>query len=136
MTQPATDYGTTLSCFPDIDPTGRLITGLQVLSEALARRITTPRGRLLDDPNYGYDITSEVDDDVSPADVAEIAANMDAEFEKDERVVASVTTAVFNPVTGILKTSTQITTGAGPFQLDLAVGAVTVAILNIGPSSS
>jgi phage baseplate assembly protein W len=134
MTQP--DFGTSVSCVFDLEATGQLITGYQVLSEALARRITTPRGRLLDDPNYGYDITGEVDDDVSAADVAEIAANMDAELEKDERVISSVTTATFVATTGILTTSTQILSGEGPFTLDLAVSAVTVQILNIGPSSS
>src|SRR5216683_1669776 len=94
MTQPVVlpDFGTTLSCAFDLDPMGATVSGLQALSEALIRRITTPRGRLLTDPNYGYDISGELEDDVTTQQVGAIGSNVDQEFLKDQRVFASSTT--------------------------------------------
>lgn len=130
MTQPVPlpDYGTTLSCVTDLDAMGRTVSGLTALAEALVRRITTPRGRLLTDPNYGYDIQGELNDDVTPAQAAQIGSNIDQEFLKDQRVFSSVTTTTLQE-DGTLDTSTVVQTGSGPFTLVLSVSQVTVSIL-------
>jgi hypothetical protein len=132
-----TDYGTAISCVSDVDLSGRLVTGRAVLSQALARRVQTPRfpaqGSLIDDKNYGYWVAGELGDDLTPGDIAVIASNIDAEFRKDERVVDSSTTATvgLDPVSGVqtLTTVSTITDGAGPFPLVLAISAVTTTIL-------
>jgi hypothetical protein len=129
MTSPA-NFGSDLSGSFDPDPMGQQVTGRLLLSQALVRRITTPRGRLLDDPSYGYDVSGELGDDVAPNVAGRIAANIDAEFTKDERVVSSSTVATFN--SGVLDTTTTVTDGAGPFKLVLAISGVTVAILQMG----
>ena len=123
-----TDYGTTLSCAFDLDAMGAQSSGLTALSDALVRRITTPRGRLLTDPNYGYDIQGELNDDVTTQQVGQIASNMDQEFLKDQRVFASSTTVALN-ADGSLDTSSSIQSALGPFSLVLAVSNVTVAII-------
>jgi hypothetical protein len=128
MTQP--DYGTDLSCVFDLDPMGAMVTGRTLLSQALIRRISTPRGRLLDDPNYGFDVTDALGDDVTAADVAQIGSGMDSEFLKDERVVSSVTVVTF--ARGILNTTSTITDGTGPFSLVLSIDKVTGQILQAG----
>lgn len=132
MTQPA-DFGTDWSCVMDLDPMGQMVTGRDVLSQALVRRITTPRGRLLSNPNYGYDVTGEINDDLSTQEVGQIASNMDAEFMKDERVVSSSTSATLTS-DGVLTTTTTITDGAGPFPLVLQISAVGISILQTGVS--
>lgn len=124
------DFGTTVSCTFDIDPAGLLITGRRVLSEALIRRILTPRGRLLSDPNYGFDLAGAINNDMSAADANEVGANMDQEFTKDERVVSSTTIASFNQTTGVLTTSTTIDDGQGPFPLVLSVSNYLLSILS------
>lgn len=122
--------GTDMSLLMDLDPMGTVVTGRLLLAQALIRRWTTPRGRLLDDPNYGYAVTDEINDDLGPADISNIAANMDAEAVKDERVVSSATTVTFSSSTGILNTTSLINDGPGPFPLVLAISSVTVTILS------
>lgn len=127
MTQPV-DFGTTLSCVFDIDSMGATVSGLLALSQALVRRITTPRGRLLTDPNYGYDVSGELNDDVVAQQVGQIGANIDAEFLKDQRVFASTTTVTLLPDNS-LNTSSSIQSALGPFSLILSVSNVTVTII-------
>jgi hypothetical protein len=128
MTQPLPDFGTTLSCIFDLDSMGATVSGLTALSQALVRRITTPRGRLLTDPNYGYDVTGELNDDVTTAQAGSIGSNMDQEFMKDQRVLSSSTIATLNP-DGTLDTTTSIATALGPFSLVLSISQVTVSII-------
>jgi hypothetical protein len=130
MNSTTTDYGSDMSLLMDLDPMGTTVRGRLLLAQALIRRWTTPRGRLLDDPNYGYAVTDELNDDLSPADVSDIADNMDAEAIKDERVVSSQTQVQFNKANGYLITTTIIDDGAGPFPLVLQISDVTVTILS------
>lgn len=130
MNSTTTNYGSDMSLLMDLDPMGTVVTGRLLLAQALIRRWTTPRGRLLDDPNYGYAVTDELNDDLGPADINEIAANMDAEAIKDERVISSSTTVQFNAVDGNLITNTIVTDGGGPFKLVLSITDVTVTILS------
>jgi phage baseplate assembly protein W len=129
--QTAPSYGTDLSCVSDMDPGAVEVSGLTLLGQACARRLMTPRGRLLDDPNYGTDITRYVNDDLSPADLAKIGSGVDAELVKDERVSASSTTVTF-PSTGILTLAIQVTPSTGPtFKLVIAVSQVTATLLQV-----
>src|SRR5690242_13471134 len=88
------DFGSDLAGTTDLFPDMRETSGLACLADALYRRFITPRGRLYDDPNYGYDLTQFIDADVSPADIAQMQSNIRAECLKDQRVTvatASVT---------------------------------------------
>jgi phage baseplate assembly protein W len=134
MSQPVnpTDFGTTLSCQFDIDPMGQTVSGLTALAQALIRRITTPRGRLLNDPNYGYDIAGELEDDVTTQQVAAIGANVDQEFLKDQRVFSSVTTVTLE-TDGQLDVSTQVQSALGPFSLVFTLSATGILTIVSGP---
>jgi hypothetical protein len=126
------NYGTDLSGITDLDATLAETSGLTMLGQALARRLITPRGTLCDDPNYGFDVRGYLNDDLAPADVARIAAGIDAELVKDERVFASSTTATLTAA-GVLTTVTSVTPGAGPaFRLVLGITSVTVQVLSVG----
>lgn len=131
----ANPYGSDLSLLVDLDALGAVVSGRLVLSQALVRRWSTPPGRLLDDPHYGYDVTGEINDDLGPSDVASIGSNMDAEALKDQRVVSCLTSATL--VNGVLMTVSTIDDGNGPFTLTLAITAVSVTILtqNLGTST-
>lgn len=122
-----TQYGSDLSCITDIDGSGLEVTGRRVLSQALARRIISPRGCLVDDPNYGTDLTTYINADIPRGGEGRIASQADAEFRKDERVISSLTTASF--LAGVVTLSTTITDGAGPFSLVLAITSVGVSVL-------
>jgi hypothetical protein len=104
------------------------VTGRQLLSEALIRRLLTPRGGLIDDTNYGYDLVGELNDDLSPNDIGRIGSSIDQEMLKDERVLASKTQVLFQ--NGVLIVTILITDGTGPFPLVLQVSGVTISLLN------
>jgi hypothetical protein len=126
----ATDYGTDISCVNDFAPDGRITSGRHILAEAICRRLITPRGRLIDDPNYGFDLTGYTNDDMSPGDIAAMRVGIEAECLKDERVSAAVATASL-AAGGILAVGITLTDGNGPFSLVLSVSATTISILSV-----
>lgn len=138
MTDPATvAYGLDLACVSDLDPGFVIVTGRRLLAEAIARRLQTPRGTLIDDGNYGYDVVGELGDDLAPSDLGRIAAAIEAECAKDERVVSARATVTLQvpgqPLNGLIVT-VLLQDGSGPFPLVLAVSSVTVALLQPGPT--
>lgn len=130
QTTGSVNYGHDLFCVNDLDPGMLEVDGRVCLAQALARRLITPRGGLLDDPNYGYDLTGFLNDDVTHATLASMQGQINAEMLKDERVIAASSTVVF--VSGQLIVTISITDGVGPFPLVLAVSSVTVQVLSIG----
>lgn len=129
-TTPTVQYGHDLFGVNDLDPGMLECDGRVCLAQALARRLITPRGGLLDDPNYGYDLTGFLNDDVSHATLASMQGQIVAEMMKDERVIAATASVVF--VAGQLIVTISITDSVGPFPLVLAVSSVTVQVLSIG----
>lgn len=123
-------YGHDLSCVSDLDPGMAEVDGTTTLAQALARRVSTPRGTLIDDPNYGYDITQELNNDVGPQDLARIGTNVDTEFLKDERVLSSKTTVQLL-ANGSLLVTTQVQGATGTFALVLQATSVSVLLLTV-----
>jgi len=115
----------------DIDPYFSTVSGWRGLGQALGRRLTTPRGSLLDDPSYGYDLRSRLNDSLTPGDLAALGAVVKRELEADERVETATPTVAF--AAGALRVAARITTASGTFRLVLAVGDVTAEILATEP---
>jgi hypothetical protein len=69
----ATDYGTDISCYPDIDASFGVVSGFTLI-EDLARRLETPRGGLFYDSNYGTDVRGWVNAAGTPAQIATLKA--------------------------------------------------------------
>lgn len=130
------DYGSDLSCLTDLTPNMAVVSGLRLVGEAIARRLQTPRGALLDDSLYGFDVTGLVNADLSTSDIANLNAGITSECLKDQRVLSAKVTSEFivqePPSLGYLKITISLGTGAGPFKLVLAANQVTVAILQTG----
>ena len=123
----ATDYGHDLSLLTDLDPSMLEVDGLRCLAEACARRLQTPRGGLIDDPNYGFDVTGLLNDDLDTRAIAQLGAGVDGELVKDERIVRTTTAVSF--VRGALMLDIKGLASNGPFRLVLAASDVTVSIL-------
>lgn len=123
------DYGTDISGVGDIDPYGSIVTGPRIVAEACARRLSTPQGRVIDDPNYGFDLTQFINDDVTNASLAQLRAGAVEECLKDERVLTARCDAVF--AKSILTVTIAIVDGDGPFSLVLSVSATSVSILSV-----
>lgn len=106
--------------------------GFQVVGEAIARRWTTPQGRLIDDPNYGRDVTDMIGDDLDRGQLAAEAQQLAAEAEKDERVLSCTVTLDLS-VAGALTVRGAVETAAGPFKLVLKASQVSPATLEVSP---
>jgi hypothetical protein len=126
-----TDYGEDFSCASDLATTLGTASGRTVVVEAIARRLTTPRGRLLGDEDYGFDLTDYANDDVSPADIAWIGSQVEAECLKDERVSLANTTAVLGAGDILTVTVAIVLSDGDAFDLTLAVSSVSVPVLSV-----
>lgn len=130
---PANVYGQDWSCTNDVDPGGLEVSGVLILAQALYRRIITPRGALIYDPNYGFDIRQYLNADVAQGDVARIAFNVDTEFRKDQRVLRSASNVTFTAQGGLLTLFSSVTPLAqNSFSLVVVATAVTVQLLQAG----
>ena len=126
-----TDYGTDFSCVEDLETTLSTVSGPMVVVEAVVRRWSTPTGGLLGDPNYGFDLSAYCNADVTPRDVAQLSDSLNAEAEKDERVLECTSTVTL-ATDGTLSVTANLTLLDGEeFTLVLAVSAVTVELLRV-----
>ncbi len=126
----ATDYGTDVSTYPDLDPTFTVISGQQVVAQAIARRLETPRTSLADDPNCGFDLRQQINAKWTRARLYEVKTGIEREALKDERVFSAACALSFTPATRALTATIELETMYGPFDLVLSIDAVTVAILS------
>lgn len=121
------DFGSCWSCLTGLTFPSTQASGFRVVAEAIARRWQTPRGGLINDPDYGFSILDYLQGDLAKADLARIASGASAEAEKDERVLSCDAEVDFS--LGTLTVKATVNTAAGPFPLVLAVNQLTVALL-------
>jgi phage baseplate assembly protein W len=126
---PTVDFGQDINCLAGLDPRLRLVGGLENLGQALVARLSTPRGGLFYDPNYGTDLRAYVNESTSSAMLARARADVQAECAKDERVATCTASTSFDAAALTLLVRVDVQTGAGPFRLVLAVTATSVEIL-------
>jgi len=126
------DFGTDLSCTDDLDETMKEISGQDVLAQAIYRRLTTPRGQLIDDPDYGIDVRSFLSRGVDAGKLREIEGTIRQEVLKDERVANVTAKATIDYKTYSITVSLIVTTGDGPFRLVFSITADTVEFLKEG----
>ncbi len=126
----AANFGTELSCVGDIASDSRLVSGFRVVAEAVVRRWTTPRGRLIGYPNYGYDITQFINDDMSARQVSAMISGMQSEALKDERVSSCAVSGTLGP-DGSFTFDAEIDTAQGPFTFSISASSVSVKLLEV-----
>lgn len=109
------------------------VTGRANLSGAIIRRLTTTRGQLVDvvtpstTANYGNDQTDNLNADMTTRELGIIAAGVDAELRKDERIITASTKC--SGSSDALLEEITVTDSTGPFKLILAVTDVTTTLL-------
>lgn len=125
--------GTDFSCVDDLDANLSSVSGRKCLAQAVARRLTTPTGGLFYAPDYGDDIRRYLHTN-GPAETR-VAAAVQGEAEKDERVDrADVTVALADGGTS-LGIDVRLDDGDGPFDLTLNVSDLTTELLTEGRGS-
>lgn len=84
----ALGYGSDLSCVADCEATFLELPSdsPRVVAQSIARRFMTPRGAVLDAPDYGYDLRGMCNRGVPAEELRALHSRMHAEATKDERV--------------------------------------------------
>src|SRR5262249_13556353 len=81
-----TDFATDLDCSDDLNPLGTTVSGPLCLAQAIQRRLSTPRGMVIDAPNYGRDLREYLSRGMTAAELEAIPGDVRAEVLKDERI--------------------------------------------------
>ena len=113
----------------DLSSPSYMASGFQVVGEAIARRWSTSSGELIDDTDYGYNVTDLVGEAMSVSQIAQLNEALAHEAEKDERVLACSVVVTF--ASGALTVTGQVTTAQGPFKLVLGVSSVSPPTLQV-----
>lgn len=127
----ALTWGVDISTFPGLDPMLGPLTGPRVVAEAVARRLRTPRGGLSFYPDFGLDLRGYLLAPLSQAGLSGIRAAVEAEAQKDERVLDASATVQFVSEGARLLVSLTLTTASGPFKLTLLVSKLDVSITTL-----
>ena len=127
------DLGSDLSCITDLTSDAAEVSGVTCWLQALTRRLQTPIGTLIDDPDYGYDILDQLDAEIALSDLDGIGADVDSEFLKDERTLSSSTNVVSSVQNGAvtLRLTSRVRSGLGPFTMVIQVSQLSVKILSV-----
>jgi hypothetical protein len=126
----ALGYGTDLSCEMDLTSTIAEVDPFSVaaIGEAVVRRLSTPRGRLVDAPDYGFDIRGMLNRGTPVAQLQSLNDPIRSEVEKDDRIDSALVNASYldQATLRVEITITAADPALGVFTLTLAVtdGAV------------
>lgn len=128
---PPLGYGRDLSCVSDLtvdmsetDPNSPL-----GIAEACARRLQTPRGGLIDDPDYGFDVRGLENRGVPEATLRDLAGQIRSELKKEDRITDASVTVVRSGSSlaiQIVLTPADIALDTFAFVLSVTSGAVLI----------
>lgn len=124
---PSGAWGVDVATYPDLDPTFSTADGDDVLRQALARRLTTPKGLLDFHPEYGLDLRAFLNGKVRPEQLELVRTSVESELEQDERVQTATAQVGFDLTSRTLSVDATVETANGPFRLTLAVPLLTSA---------
>lgn len=137
MTVAAGDLGTDLDLSNDIGLRWKLVSGRRNLANAVVRRLSTPRGSMFYDLNYGYDLRGSLSRGFTTVQLGALKGDISTEVEKDERVQKCVVGTVAATTTNTLTVELRITDVTGKtFDLILSVNGVSVDLLNAGQATA
>ncbi len=125
------DFGPDVSTFPDLDPMFEIVTGNQVIAEAILRRLTTTREGLFYDSDYGLDVRAWLNESLVPKRLYLLQRQIEAECEKDERVLSADATISLNPEAHRMTVFLVVDTSEETFKLTLGIDQVSASILAI-----
>lgn len=119
--------GRDLHCVDDIDPSVVEVDDVAALGQAVLRRLTTPRGSVIDAPNYGRDLRELLSRGITEAGLDNALSAYREEVLKDERI-ESVTIRATKTDVASLEVRILCVSALGPFALtvDVTIAAVTL----------
>lgn len=118
--------GTDFRTRPDLS--FELQSGWRNLREAILRRLSTPRGGLFYDANYGYDLREFLNEAATTATLYQLERMASLELEKDPRILRATATATVITDRHI-RLSLQCETELGPYELIVGVDSLAMEVL-------
>ena len=103
------------------------MSGQRGVLEALVRRLTTPRGALFYDSNYGFDVRRFLNASLGQGELVALQNGVEGECEKEERVVSArcfLSTNATDARLGI-----EVESQFGAFAFTLGISSVSVDLL-------
>jgi phage baseplate assembly protein W len=124
------DGGEDIDCRVDTGRSLAIAGGVRNLGNALARRLTTPRGGLITDPGYGSDIRRFLNAGLTAGQLAQVKSEVAAEVSKDDRVQNPDVTVAVNAAQASMTITvvSELAPGA-PFSFVFRVDKLTVDFL-------
>lgn len=120
-----------ISCVSDLDPALTLISDQRTLvAQRIARRLGTPRGGLVYDEDYGFDLRGLVNAAMTVTEVLGMEQNIRAECLKEDGVLSVKTSIGYSAQTQRLRVKILLGSVFGTFPLTLEASSVTVTILH------
>lgn len=129
----ATDYGTDMSGTTDITPTLLDVSGEQLLTEVICRRLFTPNASLLSAPD---ELTCDLrqfcgsTQDRDTRQLVAIKSTIKGALLADPRILSVTVVIDWEPESAFMTVHLTGQGATGPFKLTLAVTAVTFAVLS------
>jgi hypothetical protein len=130
-------YGKDTFCFDEIQ-TGRIVTGAELVAQAVYRRLTTPRGTLRggeEESIYGLDLLDFVGRVGSSAATDALPDVVEAEVLKDDRILSctcTVARTVYTDATVALALAIDCTLRDEDEVFTLTLGVSDVAVSVVG----
>lgn len=121
-------YGVDLSCIEDVSETLEEVDAFSPIGivQALLRRLSTPRGALIDDPSYGLDLRGMLNRGVAVRDLVDLSGQIRSEILKDDRVDVATVSVAFASAATTLRVSIRVT----PFDTSLRDFSFTFAVVS------
>lgn len=130
------DFGVDVSCYPDYDPGGTLVSGNVALCQRVCRRITNVRGAWFWSPGDCTDIRSYLNTS-STSDLQQtIKADIEREALREEEIFSANADVSISTLSTVGQTVTihlsGVTSTNSSFSFVFAVSQLTLAILQAG----
>jgi hypothetical protein len=116
-------FGSDLFCDTDLTPTVDEVdpASLLAVGQADFRRLTTGRGALLDDEDYGYDVRTFLATGVTTAEIQGRSGAIRNELRKDDRHESIDQVSITETAPQSYELKIRATLAEGPYTLTLAV---------------
>lgn len=122
-------FGTCLLCMDDIDPGGRLATGLQPLVQDVYHLLITERGTLPTDAEFGFGLSDAILSGYGPEELPALADQIETALSEDDRIASNtVEFTVENEAVSIVISVTAATAPPTGFRLVGPLSAVRVEL--------
>jgi len=127
----ALGYGVDLACVMDVTPDLAEVDPLSVtaVGQAIMRRLITPRGGVLDDQNYGFDLRAYCSRGATLDELRGLAASVRGEAMKDSRVADASCSVTYTNGQLTVNLTLTLQSSDGPFALVFFVTADGIALV-------